>query len=79
MGAIVLSRSHVGRGAVIAAGAVVSEGMQVEEGALMAGVPAMMKRTLNPERRDQLAAIGGLYVENARQFRATLKPVKGNS
>ena len=40
MGAIVLSRSHVGRGAVIAAGAVVSEGMQVEEGALMAGVPA---------------------------------------
>jgi len=79
MGAIVLSRSHVGRGAVIAAGAVVSEGMQVEEGALMAGVPAIMKRTLNPERRDQLAAIGGLYVENARQFRATLKPVKGNS
>jgi carbonic anhydrase/acetyltransferase-like protein (isoleucine patch superfamily) len=53
--------------------------MQVEEGALMAGVPAIMKRTLNPERRDQLAAIGGLYVENARQFRATLKPVKGNS
>jgi carbonic anhydrase/acetyltransferase-like protein (isoleucine patch superfamily) len=77
IGAIVLSRSHVGRGAVIAAGAVVSEGMQVEAGALMAGVPAVMKRTLNPERREQLAAIGELYVENARRFRTTLKPIEG--
>jgi carbonic anhydrase/acetyltransferase-like protein (isoleucine patch superfamily) len=77
MGAIVLSRSHIGRGAVIAAGAVVSEGMQVEAGALMAGVPAVLKRTLNPERREQLAAIGGLYVENARRFRTTLKSIEG--
>ena len=76
MGAIVLSRSHVGRGAVIAAGAVVSEGMEVEPGALMAGVPAVMKRMMNLERRDQLAAIGGLYVENAARFRATMKSVE---
>ena len=77
MGAIVLSRSHVGRGAVIAAGAVVPEGMQVEPGALMAGVPAVMKRSLNPERREQLAAIGGLYVENARRFRLTMMTTEG--
>jgi gamma-carbonic anhydrase len=77
MGAIVLSRSHIGRGAVIAAGAVVPEGMQVEPGALMAGVPAVMKRSLNPERREQLAAIGGLYVENARRFRMTMTTTEG--
>ena len=77
MGAIVLSRSHVGRGAVIAAGAVVPEGMQVEPGALMAGVPAVLKRSLNPERREQLAAIGGLYVENARRFRMTMMTTEG--
>ena len=77
MGAIVLSRSHIGCGAVIAAGAVVAEGMQVEAGALMAGVPAVMKRTLNPERRAQLAEIGGLYVENAARFRASMKSVAG--
>jgi gamma-carbonic anhydrase len=77
MGAIVLSRSHIGRGAVIAAGAVVPEGMQVEPGALMAGVPAAMKRSLNPERREQLAAIGGLYVENARRFRMTMTTTEG--
>jgi gamma-carbonic anhydrase len=77
MGAIVLSRSHIGRGAVIAAGAVIPEGMQVEPGALMAGVPAVMKRSLNPERREQLAAIGGLYVENARRFRMTMTTTEG--
>jgi carbonic anhydrase/acetyltransferase-like protein (isoleucine patch superfamily) len=77
MGAIVLSRSHIGCGAVIAAGAVVPEGMQVEPGALMAGVPAVLKRSLNPERREQLAAIGGLYVENARHFRMTMATTEG--
>jgi carbonic anhydrase/acetyltransferase-like protein (isoleucine patch superfamily) len=77
MGAIVLSRSHIGCGAVIAAGAVVPEGMQVEPGALMAGVPAVMQRSLNPERREQLAAIGGLYVENALRFRMTMTTTEG--
>ncbi len=72
MGAVVLSRSRIGSGAVIAAGAVVPEGMQVEPNALMAGVPAVMKTTLNPERRAQLAAIGGLYVENARRFQSSM-------
>ena len=75
MGAVVLSRSHIGAGAVIAAGAVVAEGMQVEPGALMAGVPAVMKRNLNPDRRAQLAEIGGLYVENAARFRASMRSV----
>jgi carbonic anhydrase/acetyltransferase-like protein (isoleucine patch superfamily) len=73
MGAIVLSRSRIGAGAVIAAGAVVPEGMIVEAGSLMAGVPAVAKRTLNPDRLAQLAEIGGLYVQNAARFRATLR------
>ena len=73
MGAIVLSYSRIGAGSVIAAGAVISERTQVEPGSLMAGVPAELKKTLNAERRDQLAAIAGLYVENARRFRATLE------
>jgi carbonic anhydrase/acetyltransferase-like protein (isoleucine patch superfamily) len=76
MGAVVLSRSRVGRGAVIAAGAVVTEGFLVEPGALMVGVPAVMKTTLNPERRLQLAAIAGLYVANGRRFVATMRPIE---
>jgi carbonic anhydrase/acetyltransferase-like protein (isoleucine patch superfamily) len=76
MGAVVLSRSRVGRGAVIAAGAVVTEGFLVAPGALMVGVPAVMKTTLNPERRQQLAAIASLYVANGRRFMATMRPVE---
>jgi carbonic anhydrase/acetyltransferase-like protein (isoleucine patch superfamily) len=64
---------------VIAAGAVVPEGMVVEPGSLMAGVPAVAKRTLNPDRLAQLAEIGGLYVQNAARFRASLRNVKGES
>jgi carbonic anhydrase/acetyltransferase-like protein (isoleucine patch superfamily) len=76
MGAVILSRSTIGAGAVIAAGAVVAEGFQVEPGSLMAGVPAIRKSTLNSDRLDQLKAIGGLYLDNARRFRATLGPAE---
>lgn len=76
MGAIVLSRSRIGRGAVVAAGAVVTEGFQVEPGALVAGIPAVRKTALNHERREQLAAIAGLYGENARRFMATMRRVE---
>lgn len=76
MGAIILSRSRIGRGSVIAAGAVVTEGFRVEPGSLMAGVPAVMKTPLDPLRRDQLAAIAGLYGENARRFMATIRRVE---
>jgi carbonic anhydrase/acetyltransferase-like protein (isoleucine patch superfamily) len=76
MGAVVLSWSHIGRGAVIAAGAVVPERAQVEPGALMVGIPAIKKTTLSEERRDQLSAIAGLYVQNARRYRETLTPVR---
>jgi carbonic anhydrase/acetyltransferase-like protein (isoleucine patch superfamily) len=75
MGAIVLSWSHIGKGAVVAAGAVVPERMQVEPGALMVGIPAIQKATLSPERREQLASIAGLYVANATRFRQTLTGV----
>jgi hypothetical protein len=32
---------------------------------------------LNPERRAQLAAIAGLYLENAARFRESMQFVKG--
>lgn len=79
MGAVVLSLSHIGTGSVIAAGAVVPERLVVESGSLMAGVPARLKSTLNPERRDQLAQIAGLYVENARRFRTSMIEVEENA
>jgi carbonic anhydrase/acetyltransferase-like protein (isoleucine patch superfamily) len=76
MGAVVLSWSRIGRGAVIAAGAVVPERMHVEPGSLMVGIPASQKTTLNAERQQQLASIAGLYVENAARYRQTLAPAQ---
>ncbi|HQY30580.1 MAG TPA: gamma carbonic anhydrase family protein, partial [Thermomicrobiales bacterium] len=74
MGAVVLSWTHIGKGAVIAAGAVVPERMVVEPGALMVGIPATLKTNLAPEKRAKLSSLAGLYVQNAQRFQATLAP-----
>ena len=46
--AIVLNDAYVATGTVIAAGALVREGQQAGPHALLAGVPAMVKRQLDP-------------------------------
>jgi carbonic anhydrase/acetyltransferase-like protein (isoleucine patch superfamily) len=43
MGARVLNGAIIGRGSIVAAGAVVQEGMHVPPGSLVAGVPAVVK------------------------------------
>lgn len=48
IGALVLSRAVIHRGSVVAAGAVVREGQAVGPGALVAGVPAVLKRSVTP-------------------------------
>jgi carbonic anhydrase/acetyltransferase-like protein (isoleucine patch superfamily) len=78
MGSIVLSRSTIGERAVIAAGAVVAEDAIVAPGALMMGIPAKEKRILDEERQAFMMRGAARYVENARLFRATLKPVEEN-
>lgn len=45
MGAIILSRCHIGRGSIIAAGAVVKEGTTIPPHSLVIGVPAKIVRT----------------------------------
>lgn len=45
MGAIILSRCHIGRGSIIAAGAVVKEGSIIPPYSLVVGLPARIVRT----------------------------------
>ncbi len=73
MGSVVLSRSRIGSGVIVAAGAVVPEGMEVPDGALVAGVPATVKRMLDDGRKRALIASATGYVANAARFRATLE------
>ena len=76
MGAIVLSRSSIGARAVIAAGAVVSEEAIVAPGALMMGIPARERRIMDDEQQAYMMQGATRYVENARNFKATLSALE---
>lgn len=49
IGAVVLNGAVVGRGSVVAAGSVVREGQEIPPGVLVAGIPAVIKRKIEPE------------------------------
>jgi carbonic anhydrase/acetyltransferase-like protein (isoleucine patch superfamily) len=68
MGCVLLDGAVIGRGAIVAAGAVVREGHQVPPFALVAGVPAEVRKILPEEsleaRRDHAAE----YVDLAQRY-----------
>lgn len=68
MGAIVMSYSEIGAGAVIAAGAVITERTVVPPQAVMVGTPAKQRSALDQEQADHLAGIPGRYVRVSRQY-----------
>ncbi|MEJ7900824.1 MAG: gamma carbonic anhydrase family protein [Thermomicrobiales bacterium] len=72
MGAIVMSYSRVGPGAVIAAGALVSERVEVPAGAVMVGVPAKERSRLDETQRAHLEAIPGRYLAVSRTYKTEL-------
>jgi carbonic anhydrase/acetyltransferase-like protein (isoleucine patch superfamily) len=73
-GSVTLNRVVVGRGSIVAAGAVVSEGFQVPPGSLVAGVPAVIKRSGIDSSRTQLSVQS--YIETARHHRAGLRKLR---
>jgi carbonic anhydrase/acetyltransferase-like protein (isoleucine patch superfamily) len=70
IGATVLSRCVIGRGALVAAGAVVLEGTHVPPHTLWAGCPARQIKELSPAQQARLAATYQHYVNNAAAHRA---------
>jgi carbonic anhydrase/acetyltransferase-like protein (isoleucine patch superfamily) len=60
----------VGAGSLVAAGALVPVGMQVPRGALVAGVPAQVKRSIRPEDLERQRQSARHYQELAAQHRA---------
>ena len=63
---------NVGRRSIVAAGTVVPQGMRLPEGSLVAGVPAVIRKTLSAERRQGLRQWAEKYVEVAKAHRARL-------
>jgi len=71
MGAIVMNGAEIGAGSLVAAGAVVLEGTVVPPGALVAGVPARVRRDLT---EDEAAGIR----RNAAGYRERIAAYRGD-
>ena len=69
MGALILDNAKVGPYSLVAAGSLVLEHDEVPEGALVAGVPARVKRMLTEEERREIAQSAQNYVEYVRTYR----------
>ena len=70
-GSVTLNRVTVGAGSIVAAGALVPEGFEVPPAALVAGVPAKVKRTGVPADFTDDAVKH--YIETSRTHRAGLR------
>src|ERR1700722_11843668 len=70
-GSVVLNRARVGTGAIVAAAALVPEGFEVPPSALVAGVPAKIKKTgVSPDWVDGAVKT---YIESARAYKSGLR------
>lgn len=72
--AVMLQRSRLGSGAMLAAGAVLGEGSEVPAGMLAAGVPAAVKKELSGSSAEWVARPAAHYRELAAMYREGLRP-----
>lgn len=75
MGAIILNGAVIGPNSLVGAGALVTERKEFPAGSLIVGSPARAVRTLDDAAIAALKASARHYVDNARRFRESLKPV----
>jgi carbonic anhydrase/acetyltransferase-like protein (isoleucine patch superfamily) len=68
MGAVLLSRTRVGRECLIAAGAVVPPGLEVPDGMVVMGVPGKIVRLVKPEELQYMRWLTGHYVALAKKY-----------
>lgn len=73
-GSIMLQRTRLGAGAMLAAGSVLGEGKEVPPGMLAAGVPAEVKKELSGSSADWVTRPAAHYRELAAQYREGLRP-----
>jgi carbonic anhydrase/acetyltransferase-like protein (isoleucine patch superfamily) len=72
-GSIMLQRSRLGAGAMLAAGSVLPEGGEVPAGHLAAGVPARVKKELSGSSAAWVGRAAAHYRENGRRYRKGLR------
>ena len=65
--------ARIGRHCLVGAGALVTEGKEFPDGSMILGSPARVVRPLSAEQIEGLRRSALHYMDNARQFRATLR------
>ncbi len=75
IGAIVLNHAKIGRNCLVGAGALVTEGKEFPDGSMILGSPAKVVRQLTPDQIADLQRIAQHYVDNAAQYRQSLKKI----
>ena len=68
MGCVILDGAHIGRGAVVAAGAVILSGQAVPPLAVVAGVPATVRKILPESSLEERRRHALHYVELSRRY-----------
>jgi carbonic anhydrase/acetyltransferase-like protein (isoleucine patch superfamily) len=68
MGAVILSRAHIGAGSIVAAGALVPEGKTIPANSLVMGIPGQVKRETSQEERQRTQQNAWGYVEISREY-----------
>lgn len=77
-GSVVLNRAQIGSDSVVGAQALVAEGTVAPPGTVLLGVPAR-PRAVDPADQNAWVAYGvGEYRQNARRYRAELRPTEPN-
>jgi carbonic anhydrase/acetyltransferase-like protein (isoleucine patch superfamily) len=72
--AVVLNRAKIGRNCLIGANALITEGKEIPDNSMVLGAPGKVVRQLTANEIAGLAMSARHYVENARRYRAGLRP-----
>jgi carbonic anhydrase/acetyltransferase-like protein (isoleucine patch superfamily) len=70
MNAVILQRATIGEECLLAAGTVVLEGAAIPARSVVAGVPGVIKKTLEGSAAEWIAGGGAHYVELSREYLA---------
>jgi len=75
--ATVLNNTVIGAGSIVGAHALIAEGKRIPPRSLVLGTPGRVVRTLSEEQSAAVLEIAKHYVEKARLYRDTLRPLPG--
>jgi carbonic anhydrase/acetyltransferase-like protein (isoleucine patch superfamily) len=71
---VILNRAVIGRHCIVGANSLIPEGKVIPDRSLVMGSPGKVVRQLSDEEVEKLRLAAQGYVDNARRYRAELKP-----